>query len=68
MLTSVLAVVRNGRIELAELAALPEGTRVLVTFLPTEDDQEFWAHAGQPSLDAIWNNPQDDVYAKLLET
>jgi hypothetical protein len=68
MLTSVLAVVRNGKIELTEQAALPEGTRVLVTFLPNEDDQEFWAHASQPSLDAIWNNPQDDVYAKLLET
>ena len=68
MLTSVLAIVRNGKIELTEEAALPEGTTVVVTFLPKDDEYDFWTRASQPSLDAIWDNPQDDVYAKLLET
>ena len=34
--------------------------------LPDEDSQ-FWLHASQPGLSAIWDNPQDDVYAQLLE-
>jgi len=31
------------------------------------DDQEFWLSASEESLDAIWGNEEDDVYAKLLE-
>ena len=31
------------------------------------DDNEFWATAGRESLDAIWCNEEDDVYAELLE-
>ena len=31
------------------------------------DRDEFWLRASEPSLDAIWNNPDDDVYAALLE-
>ena len=31
------------------------------------DGDDFWLRASQPSLDAIWNNPADDVYAELLE-
>jgi hypothetical protein len=68
MLMSMMAVIRNGKIELTEQLTLPEGSRVVVTLLPTDDDAEFWPRASQPSLDAIWDNPQDDVYAKLLET
>lgn len=68
MLTSVLAIVKNGKIELTEATPLAEGTRLLVTFLPPEEEREFWLAASQPSLDAVWDNPQDDAYAKLLET
>jgi hypothetical protein len=28
---------------------------------------DFWLKASEPSLDAIWNNCEDDVYAELLE-
>lgn len=31
------------------------------------DGDDFWLGASQPSLDAIWNNSEDDVYAELLE-
>mgnify|MGYP003334758150 CR=1 FL=1 len=45
---------------------LPEGAKLLVTLLP-EDDRDFWMEASQKSLAEIWDNPEDDGYAKLLE-
>lgn len=67
MLKTVWATVRKGKIELLELTDLPEGTKVLVTVLPdTENEAAFWAQASQPSLDTVWDNPEDDVYAQLL--
>ncbi len=66
MLKTIWATVRDGKIELLELADLPEGTRVLVTLLP-DHEAEFWLQASQTSLDAVWNNVEDDVYAQLLQ-
>jgi hypothetical protein len=66
MLKTLWATVRQGKIELLEPSELPEGTRVLVTLLP-DDETEFWLQASQVSLDTIWNNTEDDVYAQLLE-
>ena len=66
MLQSVWGVVREGRIELSEDTPLIEGTRLLVTLLP-EDESTFWAGASQTSLDEIWDNPEDEVYAQLLQ-
>ena len=31
------------------------------------DDQEFWLSVCEESLNAIWDNEEDDVYAELLE-
>jgi hypothetical protein len=45
---------------------VPDGTEVLVTILSNGDD--FWLNASEPSLNAIWDNPEDDVYAELLRT
>lgn len=66
MFTTVWAIVREGKIELLEHVDLPEGRKVLVTFLPDEDTL-FWLHTSQVSLDVIWDNTEDDVYAQLLE-
>jgi hypothetical protein len=66
MLNTLWAVVREGKIELLESANLSEGTKVLVTLLPDEES-EFWLLASQSSLDNIWNNDEDDVYAELLQ-
>lgn len=66
MLQSVWGVVRDGRIELSEDTPLVDGTRLLVTLLP-EDESTFWAGASQTTLDEIWDNPEDDVYAQLLQ-
>jgi hypothetical protein len=59
-------VVRQGRVELSEPADLPEGAKVLVTLLP-DDESRFWIEASQKSLAAVWDNAEDDAYARLLE-
>jgi hypothetical protein len=63
MLKTVWATVRQGKIELLESADLPEGVRVLVTVLP-DDEAQFWVNLSQTSLDAVWDNTEDDVYAQ----
>ncbi|HXD31089.1 MAG TPA: hypothetical protein VN643_08230 [Pyrinomonadaceae bacterium] len=65
MLSTIKAVVNNGRIELLENIEMPDGTQVLVTVLPNDDDS--WLNASERSLSAVWNNSEDDVYAELLE-
>ncbi|MEM8719737.1 MAG: hypothetical protein AAGE84_10570 [Cyanobacteria bacterium P01_G01_bin.39] len=66
MLKTVVATVRQGKIEILEKLELPEGTKVLVTVLPSEE-AEFWQNASQESLSKVWDNSEDDVYAELLE-
>lgn len=69
MLKTLWATVRQGKIELLESAELPEGVRILVTLLPdAETEAEFWLQASQTSLDVVWDNTEDDVYAQLLQT
>ena len=65
MLNTLWATVRQGKIELSESAELPEGVRVLVTVLP-DNEAQFWVDASQTSLDAVWDNTEDDVYTQLL--
>ena len=61
----IRAVVNEGRIEPLEKLDMPDGTEVLVTALSKGED--FWLKASESSLNAIWDNPEDDVYAELLE-
>jgi hypothetical protein len=65
MLKTLWATVRQGKVELLDLTELPEGSRVIVTLLP-DDEADFWLKSSQTSLDAIWDNTEDDVYAQLL--
>ena len=67
MLKTLWAVVRKEKIELLEKENIPEGTRVLVTVLPGSDESQFWIETSQISLDTVWNNTEDDVYAQLLK-
>ena len=67
MLQSLWGIVRDGRVELSEETRLIEGTRLLVTLLP-EDESLFWEGVSRGSLDEVWDNPEDDVYAELLQT
>jgi hypothetical protein len=66
MLETVWAVVQNGKVETTEAVNAPNGTRALVTLL-VEDEVDFWQAASSQSLDEIWDNEEDDVYAELLE-
>ncbi len=66
MLNTVRAIIRKGRIELLEDIQFPEGAELLVTILPQEET-DFWMKASQSSLAKVWDNSEDDVYAKLLE-
>ncbi|BAZ06176.1 antitoxin family protein [Calothrix sp. NIES-3974] len=67
MLKTIWATIRQGKIELLESTELPEGTKVLVTLL-LDDEAGFWLEASQKSLDVVWDNTEDDVYAQLLQT
>ncbi|NJL42473.1 MAG: hypothetical protein HC935_01860 [Pseudanabaena sp. SU_2_4] len=62
---TVWATFRQGKVELLEQMDILDGARVLVTILPDEEDK-FWLRTSQSSLDAVWNNEDDDVYAQLL--
>ena len=66
MLKTLWATVQKGKIELLEASELPEGSRILVTVLTSNYESEFWLQTNQTSLDAIWDNVEDDVYAQLL--
>ena len=39
--------------------------KVLITMLP--DDDTFWQEASEETLKQIWDNKEDDVYARLLD-
>ena len=62
-----MAVVHKGKIELLEDVDLPEGRKLLVTLLPPNEDTQLWLEARQSSLNTIWDNVEDDIYAELLE-
>jgi hypothetical protein len=62
---TVWATFRQGKVELLEQMEVPDGTRVLVTIL-LEQEKEFWLQSSQVSLDAVWDNEEDDVYSQLL--
>ena len=66
MLKTLWATIQKGKIELLEASELPEGSRILVTVLTSNYESEFWLQTNQTSLDAVWDNVEDDVYAQLL--
>jgi hypothetical protein len=67
MLKTVRAIIREGKIELLENIQLREGTKVLVTLMPDEDEHQFWLQASERSLADVWDNTEDGIYAELLQ-
>ncbi|MBE9214445.1 hypothetical protein IQ247_17515 [Plectonema cf. radiosum LEGE 06105] len=67
MLKSVWATVRNGKIELLEDIQLSEGTKVLITLISDQDEQQFWLTTSEKSLNKVWDNQEDEIYAELLK-
>ena len=66
MINTIWAVIHDGKIVPLEDVNVPEGTRALVTLLP-EDDAVLWLAASKASLNEVWRDVEDDVYAELLE-
>jgi predicted DNA-binding antitoxin AbrB/MazE fold protein len=64
MMNTIRAIVKEGKIELLEKVKIPEGTEVLVTILA--DEKQFWLNTSASSLDAVWDNYEDDIYEQLL--
>lgn len=64
-MSTIRAIVREGRIEPLEKFEIPEGSEVLVT--PVFDEPTFWLMASESALNPIWDNSEDDVYAELLK-
>ncbi len=71
MLTTIRAVVKEGKIELLEHFEVSEGMNLLVTVLPNElesdTNQDFWLEGSKLALKAVWDNPRDDIYDQLLQ-
>jgi len=67
MLQTVWAVIHDGKIEPLEGVAFPEGAKVIVTWLPEEDESLFWLSASEFSLTEVWENDEDNIYADLLQ-
>ena len=61
----IRAIINHGKIQPLDDVSLPEGTELIVTVVSNGDN--FWLNASEPSLEAIWNNPEDEVYGELLE-
>ena len=66
MLRTFWGTVRQGKIELLDSTDLVEGTQVLVTLI-ANNEVEFWLQTSQVSLNAVWDNAEDDIYAELLK-
>jgi hypothetical protein len=65
MLKTLWAEVKQGKIELLELADLPEGTKVLVTVLPSHETDQ-WLKKDNVSSGDIWDNIEDTVQVPIL--
>ena len=63
---NIWGIVHQGKIETAEPIVFPEGSKVLAIRV-SDGESEFWNAAIAQSLKATWDNPEDDVYAQLLE-
>ena len=67
MLQTIWAVIHNGKIEPLEDITFPEGAKVIVTLLSEEEDTQFWLSASEKSLNEVWENDEDNIYAELLQ-
>ncbi|CAN5359353.1 hypothetical protein BH24GEM3_BH24GEM3_11720 [soil metagenome] len=67
MMTTVRAVVKDGRIQLLEPIEIADGTEVLVTVPTDDDDREFLMRITEQAFAAIWDNPEDDAHGELLK-
>lgn len=65
MLQTLWGEVKQGKIELLELTELPEGSKVLITLLPTAEATR-WLQAPPSSNDTIWDNIESPIQVSTL--
>lgn len=67
---------KNGAARLLGDAKLPKDRHALVTILDEEpidsigsgsDENDLWLSRSSETLEEIWDNEEDDVYAELLK-
>jgi hypothetical protein len=66
MMKTIPAVMGDDQIRLLEPVVLQPGQRLLVTIL-ADSDEQFWTAVSQSTLETIWDNEEDDIYAELLK-
>ncbi|HQU92176.1 MAG TPA: hypothetical protein PLK77_07755 [Pyrinomonadaceae bacterium] len=64
-MNTIEAVVKNGQIVPIGVLEFEEGAKVIVTLADDHND-EFWLLASEESMNEIWDNEEDDIYAELL--
>lgn len=64
-MNTIEAVVKNGQIVPLGILEFEEGAKVIVTLADDRND-EFWLLASEESMNDIWDNEEDDIYAELL--
>lgn len=67
MLKTLWGVVKKEKIQLLEKEKIPEGTKVLITVLPEDNESLFWTRASEVSLHRVWDNTEDNIYEELLK-
>jgi len=66
-LKATVQVSDQGILQLTLPAHAGEELEVLLVYQPVANaDAEFWQQASQGSLQSVWDNDADNVYAKLL--
>ncbi len=64
---SIPGIVQDNKVILLGEIHIPDGTRVIVTVPSDEKSASFWEAASAGTLDRIWSNEEDDIYADLLK-
>ncbi len=65
MMNSYWAKLIEGQIKLLEPIEVHEGARLLISVVLESDDSSNWQAAQMSSMKAVWDNPDDDIYAQL---
>ncbi len=66
MINTINAIYKNGRIIFDSDIAIPDETKVFVSYFENGND-DFYLNSSEYSLDKIWANEEDDIYEELLK-
>ncbi len=70
MSEALLAIIKNGKIELVDKLNIPEGTRVLVTPIPStnlDEDRSEWEHVSLQGLSKCYGDDEPEYGLELVK-